>query len=69
MHPTAHPYKTLDALIAALRKAPAGTVNYGSAGMGGPAHLTAVMLERAAGVNMLHIAYKGTGPAMPSGGV
>ena len=65
VNPTVHPAKKMEDFVAAIRKAPAETFNYASAGMGGPAHLTAVMFERAAGVKMVHIAYKGSAPAVP----
>lgn len=65
VNPMVHPQRKLEDFVTAIRNAPPETVNYGSAGNGGPAHLTAVMFERAAGVRMTHIAYKGAGPAMP----
>lgn len=64
VNPTVHPYTTMDELLAAARKAP-GTITYGSSGTGGPAHLTGAMLEHAAGVRLVHVPYKGSGPAMP----
>lgn len=65
VNPTLHPYKNVDEFVSAVRKAPADSFSYGSAGSGGPAHLTTVMLERASGIHMVHVAYKGTGPALP----
>ena len=39
-------------------------LNYGSSGTGGPAHLGGELFKIDAGVDMLHIPYKGTGPAV-----
>jgi len=44
-------------------KANPGKVNYGSAGMGSSQHLAAAMLVAATGINIVHVPYKGTGPA------
>lgn len=65
VNPTVHPYNNVQELIAAIRKAPPGSVSYASAGLGGPAHLTGEMFQRAAGVQMNHVPYKGSGPAIP----
>ena len=48
----------------AYAKANAGTLNYGSAGVGSAAHLGCVMLEQALGTSFQHVPYRGTGPAM-----
>lgn len=47
-----------------LAKAKPGQLNYGSAGNGSPAHLAGAMLNVLAGVNMLHVPYKGAAPAL-----
>jgi len=47
-----------------LAKSVKGGMNYASTGNGSPSHLMGVLFERAAGVRMEHIAYKGTGPAI-----
>ncbi len=39
-------------------------LNYGSSGTGGPAHLGGELFKIVAGIDMLHIPYKGTGPAV-----
>lgn len=54
---------TLSELIA-LAKANPGTLTYASSGNGSPQHLAGEMFQRMAGVKMLHIPYKGSGPAM-----
>lgn len=45
-------------------KARPGTVNYGSMSAGTPSHFLGVMLNRAAGLDMLHIPYKGAAPVL-----
>jgi tripartite-type tricarboxylate transporter receptor subunit TctC len=62
--PAQFPAKTLADLVA-YAKANPGAVNYGSAGIGSPPHLSVELLERVAGVKMTHVPYKGLGPAMP----
>jgi tripartite-type tricarboxylate transporter receptor subunit TctC len=39
-------------------------LNYGSAGIGSPGHLWGEMFKQATGSPMIHVPYKGTGPAM-----
>jgi tripartite-type tricarboxylate transporter receptor subunit TctC len=53
----------LKALIARARAQP-GKVNYGSAGNGSISHIVAEAFARAAGISLLHVPYKGNGPAM-----
>jgi tripartite-type tricarboxylate transporter receptor subunit TctC len=48
----------------ALAKAKPGAFNYGSSGIGGSLHLAAELLKRRAGFDMVHVAYKGAGPAI-----
>lgn len=48
----------------ALAKAKPGEVTYGSSGILSNTHLAGELLKQLAGVNMIHVAYKGTGPAM-----
>ena len=47
----------------ALAKAKPGALNYASAGVGSPLHLAAELFKARAGINMVHLAYKGGGPA------
>lgn len=47
-----------------LAKQRPGQLNYGSAGNGSPAHLAGAMLNVLAGINMLHVPYKGAAPAL-----
>ncbi|WP_028602539.1 Bug family tripartite tricarboxylate transporter substrate binding protein [Ottowia thiooxydans] len=57
------PAKNVRELIA-YAKANPGKLNYASAGAGSTNHLSAVFFERAAGVRMTHIPYKGGAPAV-----
>jgi tripartite-type tricarboxylate transporter receptor subunit TctC len=61
-HPSV-PAKSVPELIA-LAKAKPGELNFASAGSGGGAHLAAELFSRSAGVSMVHVPYKGTGPAV-----
>jgi tripartite-type tricarboxylate transporter receptor subunit TctC len=57
------PAKTVAELIA-YAKANPGKVNFGSAGAGTASHITGEYFGRAAGITLVHIPYKGTGPAL-----
>src|ERR1700730_2932564 len=57
------PAKTVADLIA-YAKANPGKVNFGSAGAGTASHITGEYFARAAGITLVHVPYKGTGPAM-----
>jgi len=56
------PVKTLADLLA-VGKARPDALSYASAGSGGAFHLAGELLEDATGVKMLHVPYKGGGPA------
>lgn len=62
VHPSV-PATTLRQFIA-YAKANPGKLNYGSQGIGNSAHLSAELFNTLAGVKIVHIPYKGTGPAM-----
>ena len=47
-----------------LAKARPGTLNFGSAGNGSPAHLAGAMFNVLAGVNTIHVPYKGSAQAL-----
>ena len=55
--------KTLSELIA-LAKAQPGRLTYASSGPGGAIHLASELFKREAGVDIVHIPYKGAGPAV-----
>jgi tripartite-type tricarboxylate transporter receptor subunit TctC len=57
------PAKDVKELIA-YAKANPGKVNFGSSGVGAAAHLTTELLKQTAGIDMVHIPYKGTAPAL-----
>jgi len=54
--------KTVADLVARAKAAP-GTLNYSSPGAGTKSHLTAEQLKLRAGIDMVHIPYRGGGPA------
>jgi tripartite-type tricarboxylate transporter receptor subunit TctC len=55
--------RTLAELVAAARAKP-GVLTFSSAGLGSPAHFCGEMIKHAAGIDMIHVPYKGAGPAM-----
>jgi tripartite-type tricarboxylate transporter receptor subunit TctC len=57
------PFKSLDDLVKAARAQP-GKLNCASSGVGTTAHLGCEMLNRVANVDIVHIPYKGAGPAL-----
>lgn len=62
VHP-ALPVKTVAELLSHAKAHP-GKINYGSAGIGSPPHLSMELLKSMTGVNIVHIPYKGAGPAL-----
>jgi tripartite-type tricarboxylate transporter receptor subunit TctC len=62
VHPSV-PVKTVKDLTALAVRRP-GEMTYASAGPGSPAHLAHEILNRAAGVKMVHVPYKGAAPAL-----
>jgi tripartite-type tricarboxylate transporter receptor subunit TctC len=62
VHPS-FPAKTIAELIA-YAKANPGKVNFGSAGAGTASHITGEYFGASAGIKLVHIPYKGTGPAL-----
>jgi tripartite-type tricarboxylate transporter receptor subunit TctC len=61
-HPSL-PAKSIKDLIALAKSRP-GKVNFASPGSGTPQHLGGEMLQRMAGIEMVHIPYKGAGPIL-----
>jgi tripartite-type tricarboxylate transporter receptor subunit TctC len=62
VHP-AVPVKTVKDLIA-LAKAKPGSLNYGSSGSATGTHLSAELFKYMTGIDMVHVPYKGGGPAV-----
>jgi len=61
VHPST-PANSVRELVALLKASP-GKYSYGSSGNGTIVHLSAEMLKSAAGVDVLHVPYKGSNPA------
>jgi tripartite-type tricarboxylate transporter receptor subunit TctC len=61
--PPAFPASTVPELLA-YAKANPGQVNYGSAGVGSVAHMAGALFASDAGVQMVHIPYRGLAPAL-----
>jgi tripartite-type tricarboxylate transporter receptor subunit TctC len=62
VHPSV-PAKNVAEFVAYARQNP-GKINFGSAGTGGTIHLAGEMFKQIAGVDMVHVPYKGAGPAL-----
>lgn len=56
------PVKNLQELIALAKKEP-GTLTFGSSGVGGAHHLSGEMFREQAGIDIVHVPYKGGSPA------
>jgi tripartite-type tricarboxylate transporter receptor subunit TctC len=57
------PVRTLPEFVAFARARP-GQLNFGSAGSGGITHIAAELLNRAAEMQLVHVPYRGSAPAM-----
>lgn len=57
------PAKSVKELVA-LAKAKPGQINYASGGNGSTAHMAAEYFKSVAGINVIHVPYKGTAPAL-----
>jgi len=62
VHPSL-PAATVKELIA-LAKAKPGTINFGSSGLAGTGHLAGELLKMMAGIDIVHVPYKGAAPAL-----
>ncbi len=58
VHPSV-PAKSVAELIA-LAKSQPGKLNYGSGGLGTPAHIVGALFAQITGINIVHVPYKGT---------
>jgi tripartite-type tricarboxylate transporter receptor subunit TctC len=56
------PYKTLQDFLQAAKAAP-GKLNYGSGGNGSPQHIGMALVASRAGLDLMHVPYKGATPA------
>jgi tripartite-type tricarboxylate transporter receptor subunit TctC len=59
------PYKTVEQLIAAAKSEP-GKLNYASGGVGSAAHLCGAAMVLQAGIDVVHVPYKGSVEIVPS---
>jgi len=62
IHPSM-PVKSLKELLALAKTRP-GKLNYASSGSGSSSHMLMELLKVSAGINVVHVPYKGTGPAL-----
>jgi tripartite-type tricarboxylate transporter receptor subunit TctC len=60
---TGVPARRLDEFVALAKQKP-DQINYASAGVGGAGHLAGELFKERAGISMVHVPYKGGGPAM-----
>ena len=70
VNPRIFPGDTVAELIAAIRAKPPGHYNYGSGGVGSSAHFSAELFKLMAGVDLVHVPYRGAsqmGQAVISG--
>ena len=58
-----HPARTVQDLLALARDKP-GKLSYGSAGVGSAGNLTGELLKQLTKIQMVHVPYKGSGPAL-----
>jgi tripartite-type tricarboxylate transporter receptor subunit TctC len=57
------PIKDLADFVKVAKEKP-GAISYGSSGIGGAGHLAGELLKQMAGIDIVHVPYKGGGPAM-----
>ena len=62
VHPSV-PAKSIAEFVTYAKQNP-GKLNFGSAGTGGVGHLSGEMFKHMAGIEMIHVPYKGAGPAL-----
>ena len=62
VHPSVPAQSVKD--VIAMAKAKAGTLNFGSGGLGTTPHMTGELFQSVAGIKMAHIAYRGEAPAI-----
>lgn len=57
------PFNSIETLVAQARAQP-GRFSYSSSGIGNPQHLSGELLNFMAGINTVHVPYRGSGPAV-----
>ena len=62
IHPSVQAKTVAD--LVALAKAKPGTVNFASSGLGSTAHLAGELFKNLAAIDIVHVPYKGAGPAL-----
>jgi tripartite-type tricarboxylate transporter receptor subunit TctC len=62
VHPSVPAQSVKD--VIAMAKAKAGTLNFGSGGLGTTPHMTGELFQSVAGIKMAHVAYRGEAPAI-----
>jgi tripartite-type tricarboxylate transporter receptor subunit TctC len=62
VHPST-PFKSMQEVVEASKREP-NKWSYGTSGVGGPHHLSGEYFKSVTGANLLHVPYKGGGPAM-----
>lgn len=62
VHPSV-PAKNIAEFIDYVKKNPK-KVHYGTAGIGSPQHMAGLLLNQSSGIDLVHVPYKGGGPAM-----
>jgi tripartite-type tricarboxylate transporter receptor subunit TctC len=62
VHPSLPP-KTIKEFVALAKSRP-GEIKYASGGVGSPPHVNAALFAAMTGINLMHVPYKGTAPAM-----
>jgi tripartite-type tricarboxylate transporter receptor subunit TctC len=62
VHPSL-PIRSVAELVAYAKQAP-GKLNYGSSGYGTAAHLAGELFKQQAGIDIVHVAYRGAAPAL-----
>jgi tripartite-type tricarboxylate transporter receptor subunit TctC len=61
--PADSPIKSVADLVAAAKQQP-GKINFGSAGQGTSSHMSGAMFGMMAGIDIVHVPYRGTSPAL-----
>ncbi len=57
------PYRSFQDVVEAAKRAP-DTINYATSGVGGLAHVSTTLLSQQAGIRLVHVPYRGGGPAL-----